>query len=70
MKKYILPAKFIIFNCNDLTMLQHYSNNRYKYKEYQFSENELLNAYFYPAILHAVIKPWKKRNNYAIEILL
>ena len=66
----ILPAKFGIFNWNDLNMLYHYSNTRYKYKKYRYSENELINAYFHPAILHVVIKPWKKINNYAKEIWL
>ena len=54
------PAKFWIFNWNDLNMLYHYSNTRYKYQKYKYYENKLINAYFHSAIFHVVLNLGKK----------
>ena len=66
----ILPAKFGIFNYDNLNVLYNQTNIYYKNKKYRYSKNELMNAYFHPVILHTIIKPWLSKNNYANKIWL
>ena len=60
----ILPAKFGIFNYDNLNILYNQTNIYYKNKKYRYSENELMNAFYHPIILHAIFKPWIRSNKY------
>ena len=55
----ILPPKFGIFNTiNSFNRIHYLCTKTYRYKN-KYTEKELINAYYNPAILHFIAKPWK-----------
>ena len=55
----ILPPKFGIFNTiNSFHRIYNLCNKIYRYKN-KYTEEELIDAYYNPAILHFTAKPWK-----------